>query len=464
MYEASAAGLTLNIEKCRLGPATKFTFLGITIDTASATFSLPQSRAHRLTIQVRELSAATAHFDRVQAREVAQLLGLLWSASPCCPRGIAIMARGLVDVLAKEMRASMYNLPPALRPRYNPCGRHHSNLLRRILASFWSGTVAWSPEAADDLAFWAAVDFNSLSAPISSDTLNVSLTATFALTDRVPLEGVSYLATDASDVACGGGMLVKMGNGFTFVPGTEFISDLPPHLRDQASAVREATAIEWILRSLPHRLKRRVVAFSDSKSACNAILRGSRAPALQAVVRRIFVWCLRHGITLFPCWVPRESAIITEADTRSRVVDVYDQRTPRQVFARADQLARRYFGRPISFDRQASHLNAMPPAGMGPRLPFNSMYWQPGSHGVDMFFQPRRCWLAHINFIHPATPTVGRTIAFIRDVGARAVVVVPATTTLTSWWGPELLQGSDWVLHTEVVSGFRVTLFGPQRR
>ena len=66
----------------------------------------------------------------------------------------------------------------------------------------------------------------------------------------------------------------------------------------------------------------------------------------------------------------------------------------------------------------------MPPAGIGRRLPFNSLYWQPGSHGVDMFLQPASIWQAHINFIYPAAPTVTRTLAFIRDIGARAVVVV----------------------------------------
>ena len=425
-----------------------------------ATFSLPKPRAHRLTVQVRELASATTSFTRVQAREVAQLLGLLWSAAPCCPRGVAIMGRGLIDILANEMRSSVYR-PLTHRLEPGPHGVRHSSRLRRVLAAFWSGSVAWSAEAANDLAFWSAVDFSSLSAPISADTLNVSLAATFTLTDQINLLDVTYLATDASDVACGGGMLRKTRNGFSFIPGTEFISDLPPHLRDLSSAVREATAIEWILRSLAHRLGQRVVAFTDSKCACNAILRGSRAPALQAVIRRILVWCLQRGITLFPCWVPRDSTIISEADARSRIIDTQDQRTPPKVFARANELSRLYFGHPISFDRQASHLNAMPPPGMGPRLPFNSMYWQPGCQGVDMFLQPRRSWLAHVNFVHPATPTVGRTLAFVRNLGARAIIVVSEAVALASWWGPELTLSSDSVLHSERTAGFRVAVFGP---
>ena len=272
------------MEKCRLGPSTKFTFLGITVDTSRATFSLPATRAQRLTIQVRELSNATRNFSRVQAREVAQLLGLLWSAAPCCPRGVALMARGLIDVLAVEMRTTVYC--PALQAPYGgrrKAGRYAS-ILRRVLASFWSGTVAWSPEAAADLAFWEAVDFATLSAPISADTTELAVTATYACPMAIKLTGVSYLTTDASDVACGGGELRKKGDRFEFVDDTVFISDLPAEIRNKSSALREATAIEWILLALTHRLRGRVVTFCDSRSACSAILRGSRIPELQAVV------------------------------------------------------------------------------------------------------------------------------------------------------------------------------------
>ena len=103
VYEATAAGLSLNVEKCRLGPATRFIFLGTVIDSVTATYSLSSARALRLSTQVSDLVAATAVHDRVPAREVAQLLGLLWSASPCCPRGVALLCRGLINVLADEM-------------------------------------------------------------------------------------------------------------------------------------------------------------------------------------------------------------------------------------------------------------------------------------------------------------------------------------------------------------------------
>ena len=81
-----------------------------------------------------------------------------------------------------------------------------------------------------------------------------------------------------------------------------------------------------------------------------------------------------------------------------------------------------------------------------------------------MFLQPASSWQAHINFIYPAAPTVARTLAFIRDIGARAVVVVPALAALTSWWAPQLQTFMDAVLHAETTDEFRITVFGPPRR
>ena len=123
----------------------------------------------------------------------------------------------------------------------------------------------------------------------------------------------------------------------------------------------------------------------------------------------IFAWCLHHHVCLFPCWAPRESDIITIADSRSRWNDTYGHTTPERVFLAADDHAIRLWRSPLSlaFDRQASHLNAMPPRALGRcPLPFNSFWAQPGSSGVDMFLQPLTSWQAHVNFIYLAIPTV----------------------------------------------------------
>ena len=122
----------------------------------------------------------------------------------------------------------------------------------------------------------------------------------------------------------------------------------------------------------------------------------------------------------------------------------------------ADGIAVRLWGAHLSFDRQASHLNAMPPRSLGLRpLPFNSLWNQPGSSGVDMFLQPPESWMANINFIHPAAPTVGRVLSSLPVTLARSVVVIPCRLVDDCpWWANFAARGGPGVRHTERVLGF----------
>ena len=374
--------------KCRLGPTTRIKYLGIIIDSVLQTFSLPSSRVERLRLQVREMSAITRSSSTLPARSVAQLVGLLWAISPCCPRAVSVMARGLVAVLSNAMQAKVWSKRRGAKG-HRAWSRPKTLSLKKILAHFWDGDVRWSRDAEADLAFWRSVDFATLRAPISSDTLE-ALAATSSLdVSHFDHSKMAFMASDASETACGGGLLRSRPDGtFEFDPEGTFFSPLSPDLVGASSGLRELVAIFWMLRAMLSALPGWLVVFTDSHVACCAIRRGSRSPALQAVARAIFVWCLRKSIVLFPCWSPRESEVISEADRRSRWRDVYGDRTPPRVFAAADRLAVRLWGRRLSFDRQASHLNRMPPPGMGPPLPYNALWNQPDCAGVDMFLQP----------------------------------------------------------------------------
>ena len=212
-------------------------------------------------------------------------------------------------------------------------------------------------------------------------------------------------------------------------------------------------------------LQSRVIVFTDSQVACAAITRGSRVHAMQEISRRIFIWCLNNAIFLMPCWAPRESGIIRGADARSRWNDKYGQRTPESVFIEANTLAWRLWDAYISFDRMASHLNAMPPASWGVKqLPFNSLWNQPGSSGVDMFVQPPESWQSHINFIHPAAPTVGRVLSFLPATGARAIVVIPTRlVTGVAWWSNMTRIGGPGVVSTRQLDGFLIFAINHRR-
>ena len=121
-------------------------------------------------------------------------------------------------------------------------------------------------------------------------------------------------------------------------------------------------------------------------------------------------------------------------------------------------MAVRLWGRGLSFDRQASHLNVMPTPelGMGDPLPYNALWLQPGCDGVDMFLQDAFSYGKHINFVHPATPTTSRVLTFLPSTRSRAVVVIPEDYTYGRWWSAWTMLGGPGVVARTVVERFVV--------
>ena len=277
---------------------------------------------------------------------------------------------------------------------------------------------------------------------------------------------ISFLASDASETACGGGLLTHGSSGFSFDPQGQFFSPLHSDLIGASSGLREITAIYWMLLALRNRLPSRIVTFTDSSVACSTIARGSRIPGIQDVARRIFAWCMWNHVQLLPCWAPRDCRILAEADARSRWRDVHGQLTPTLVFAEASRVAVSIWGRTLSFDRQASHLNVIPPRSWHrPPLPFNSLCHQPGSAGVDIFLQPASSWQRHINFVHPASPTIGRLLTFLPSTASRTVVVIPTRiATGRPWWSNLVRRGAPGVVSVRRSHGFLVVAVDHRRR
>ena len=151
---------------------------------------------------------------------------------------------------------------------------------------------------------------------------------------------------------------------------------------------------------------------------------------------------------------------------RSRWSDTYGQVTPDGVFLAADQLAMRLRGSGLTFDRQASHINVMPlKSWTGPSLPFISLWSQPGSDGVDMFLQSVSSWTTHINFIHPATPTIDRVLVFLPATQSRAIVVIPwHLMDDSAWWSNLARQGGEGVIATRRRLGFVIVAIDHIRR
>ena len=55
VYELTAAGLSAQADKCRLGPATRSKHLGTICDALRDVFRLPRSRQERIVVQLGEL-------------------------------------------------------------------------------------------------------------------------------------------------------------------------------------------------------------------------------------------------------------------------------------------------------------------------------------------------------------------------------------------------------------------------
>ena len=421
--------------RCSFFPRHAIKALGTIVDLRSFEFSVSTSRAAKIRSTMRRLSlAADSNPAAVPAKLVASFIGLIWSIATCCHRAASVMVRSITDTLSQGLKndMSIYDMP-----------------LSRIVNRFWSGSVRWSHAAARQLKFWSQVRFEDLRAPISADVLGLAVEQTFWYPDNFDPEAVSFLFQDASAFASGGGIM-EIING-VLAPGNDlFLAHFSDEQRRLSSTLRELLGILWCLVSTAAHTKPRVVFICDNWQSCRAILRGSRVPAIQAVAERIFLWCLRNNKVCWPVWVPRTHFLIQEADRRSRMSIPHDNRSPGAIVALANKMAQRLWGRDLSFDQAASHLSAV--WVHGHQLPFNSVCFQLGAAGVDMF----RCigsWRAHINYVFPPRPILGRLFSFLPTTKAKAIVVVQLPMP-NAWWSFAVVPGAAGLIDRCDLAGF----------
>lgn len=421
--------------RCSFFPRHAIKALGTIVDLRSFEFSVSSSRAVKIRTTMRKLSEAVAANPKaVPAKLVASFIGLIWSIATCCHRAASVMVRAITDTLSQGLRHDM---------------SIHDMPLSRIVNRFWSGSVKWSPEAARQLEFWSHVNFESLRSPISADVLGLTVEQTFWYPGQFDPNEVSFLFQDASGFASGGGIM-ELVNG-ALAPGNRlFLAEFSEEQRLLSSTLRELLGILWCLVSTAGHTKPRVVFICDNWQSCRAILRGSRVPAIQAVAERIFLWCLHNNKVCWPIWVPRTHRLIQEADRRSRLLIPHDYRSPGAVVALANAMARRLWGGNLSFDQAASHRSAI--WVQGRQLPFNSVCFQPGAVGVDMF----RCidsWRTEINYVFPPRPILGRLLTFLPTTKARAIVTVRLPVP-NAWWSFAVAAGAPGLIGRGGRDGF----------
>ena len=197
--------------------------------------------------------------------------------------------------------------------------------LAKILAHFWDGTVAWTPQADRQLRFWLNINFLQLQSPISADVLGKLADTTVEYPQCADPASVSFLFQDASATATGGGVLRCRHR--SLVPDHRlFLALFSSEQQAYSSTLREILGILWCLKATGKSSKKRIIFLCDNWQTCEAIKYGSRIPLIQAAAEEIFAWCIQHGKLCWPVWLPRTHRLIKEADRRSRLTIPHDYR------------------------------------------------------------------------------------------------------------------------------------------
>ena len=137
---------------------------------------------------------------------------------------------------------------------------------------------------------------------------------------------------------------------------------------------------------------------------------------LQSLELKIHTLCLINNVHVFMEWIPR--ALNDRADYLSWIVDINDWRVSNQFFKFIDSI----WG-PHDVDRFANSVNT--------RLRrFNSLFWSPGSEGVDAFAQ---IWESDNNWLVPPIHLILRCIKYLRINKASATLIVPCWKSAIFW-------------------------------
>ena len=215
--------------------------------------------------------------------------------------------------------------------------------------------------------------------------------------------------SDVSDSGCGG-YIVNIDN-------TECIRSWSPSEAKRSSSWRELKAVVVILESVGHLLKDRNVRwYTDNQAIVSIVNKGSMRMHLHVLALAVRKLCISNNLNLFMEWIPR--SLNDRADYLSRVRDIDDWRVSRQFFKFIDEL----WG-PHTVDRFANDRNAQLPR-------FNSLYWSPGSEGVDAFaFR----WSGENNWLVPPISNIIACVNYLLINKAPATLIVPRWRSAVYW-------------------------------
>ena len=443
MAQLLALGCFVNFpNKTNLVPRQKDSiFLGIGHNTVKMRYFLPVKRIKKLVRAMKDLRAAVRVGGRVPAKLVARVLGILWSIQVVCHKAVATMTKGIIHTLAVMLRKPelVYSVGC---PNF-----------KWLLKQAWRGFVIWTIEAEVCLTFWEWVPWEKLWAPFGYDTFVESMKdyVRFARVNELAGSCVT-VASDASEVAVGGGCFAPRGNGdFECVLFSHHMLRITT--KKCSSAKRELEGISETVVALAGAGKlpfgSRVIPVVDNEAVEKILLKGSGVPELRELADFLFLFGVLNGLLIFPVWQRRSTTIMSICDAGSRIVDSGAFSAHPDMFWEANDMARKLWGRGFTFDRFGSSSQVQPVDGCW-KLPFSARYVSAFASGTDALSQ---WWAGHINWVNAPFALIGRVLTLLRQQRAVAAVVVPRNWKGTRhWWSQEVHKQCEgvvdrWDLH-----------------
>ncbi len=293
-HSLGAAGLVHNESKSVWEPVRCLTWLGLTVDLAEGSLTIPEERISACLVHVQRL--AGMGLGPVTARMLAKVTGSLISMQP--------VFGPLVQLLTRFLHVEV------------------------ATACSWDSPFLVSLKAQEELHFWSR----------NLTKLNKNCFFRKSQTQRL-------LLSDAS--ATGAGALLYDGH-------SSFIS----HLQwteieaTQSSTFRELYGVYFALASFGELVQgRNLKVYTDNLGVCSIIPKGSMKPVLHDIALKIYEFCLLHRVNLAVEWIPR--SLNQQADAASRILDWDDHAVKLEYF----EICQSRFGF-YSFDRFANQFNA----------------------------------------------------------------------------------------------------------
>lgn len=218
--------------------------------------------------------------------------------------------------------------------------------------------------------------------------------------------------------------VLRMSSSWEAIDSTESVlTDLKGLWRALVTGVR---AGELQGQSVLHR--------TDSISSYALVARGGtcRSARLNGLVRLIWAFCMLHDIELQCQFVGADAIILSGADALSRFDGPFDCQLRSSLF----KLIWQAFG-PIQFDRFASHRTVQHVPGTDAHLPYNSLFLDEHSAGLDALAAD---WSGFTNYAFPPVPLILDVLRIVRASHCKCVLVAPVWPS--QFWWPELLLTS----------------------